>query len=80
MRKKPYQAWIDHVKITRDGEYANINYADPEVGGIHLKVGPGIVDMSDQDILSLHNDVVAAMQASAEAWEDVVVEIPVGKP
>jgi hypothetical protein len=79
MRKNPYQASIDQVKITRDGEYAAIDYADPDVGGMHLKVGPGIVDMSDQDILSLHNDVVAAMQASADEWEDVVVEIPVGK-
>jgi hypothetical protein len=79
MPKKPYQASIDQVKITRDGEYAAIDYADPDVGGMHLKVGSGIVDMSDQDILSLHNDVVAAMQASADEWEDVVVEIPVGK-
>jgi hypothetical protein len=79
MREKPYQASIDQVKITRDGEYAAIDYADPDVGGMHLKVGPGIVDMSDQDILSLHNDVVATMQASADEWEDVVVEIPVGK-
>ena len=80
MRKKPYQVSIDQVKITRDGEYADIVYADPEVGGMNLKVGPGIVEMTDQDILSLHNDVVAAMEASAAEWEEVVVEIPVGKP
>ena len=78
-RKKPRPASVDDVKISRDREYAVIDYADEAIGGMQLHVGPEIANMSDHDILGLHNEVVAAMQASADEWEDVVIEIPVGK-
>jgi len=78
-RKKPSPASMDEVKISRDREYAFIEYADEAIGGINLRIGPEIADMSDRDILAMYNEVVAAMQASADAWEDVVIEIPVGR-
>ena len=77
--KKPRQASMQEVKISRRGEYAVIEYADEAIGEIKLRIGPGIAGMSDRDILELHNEVAAAMQASAEAYEDVVVEIPPGR-
>ena len=78
-RKKPRPASMDEIKISRNREYAIIDYADEAIGGMQLHVGPEIANMSDQDILALHNEVVAAMRGSADAWEDVVIEIPVGK-
>ncbi len=78
-RKKPRPASMDEVKISRDREDAVIEYADEAIGGMNLRIGPEIADMSDRDILALHNEVVLAMQASADAWEDVVIEIPVGR-
>jgi hypothetical protein len=78
-RKKPRPASMDEVKISRDREDAVIKYADEAIGGMNLRIGPKIADMSDRDILALHNKVVSAMQASADAWEDVVIEIPVGR-
>ena len=78
-RKKPRPASMDEVKISRDRDDAVIEYADKAIGGMNLRIGPEIADMSDRDILALHNEVVSAMQASADAWEDVVIEIPVGR-
>ena len=70
---------MDEVKISRRGEHAVIEYADEAIGGTDLYIGPKIEGMSDRDILDVHNTTVTAMQASAEAWEDVVVEIPPGR-
>jgi hypothetical protein len=70
---------MDEVKISRDCGSAVVEYADEAIGGMNLRIGPEIADMSDRDIVALHNEVVAAMQASADAWEDVVIEIPVGR-
>ena len=58
--KKPQKASFDQVKITREGEYAIIENADPTVSVMHLKIGTEIRQMSDQDILDLFNDVIDA--------------------
>ena len=62
-RKAPRPASMDEIRISRDREYAVIDYADEAIGGMQLHVGPEIANMSDQDILALHNAVVAAMRA-----------------
>jgi hypothetical protein len=59
-RKKPRPASVDEVKISRDREYAVIDYADEAIGDMQLHVGPEIANMSDHDILALHNEAVAA--------------------
>ena len=79
-RNKPRPASMDEVKISRQGEYAIIEYADEAIGGTNLRVGPSIEHMSDRDILDLHNMTVAAMRALAESYDDVVIEIPPGRP
>lgn len=78
-RKKPRPVSMDEVRVRRDGEDAIIEYADEEIGAVNLRIGPRIADMSDRDIVELHNEVVVASRASAEAWGDVVVEIPPGR-
>ena len=37
--KRPYVASADEVRITRDGDYAIIEYADPKVTTTNLTVG-----------------------------------------
>lgn len=78
--KKPHIAAIDEVTISRDGEYADIVYHDPSVGGVNLKIGPEIDSMTDRDILDCHNRVVAAMQHAVETYRHVAVEVPPGSP
>src|SRR4030067_1603447 len=78
--KKPIVATKHGVTITRQGEYAIINYKDPGISSVHLKVGPRITDMTDQDILKLHNTVITRMNRLAAEYHHVAVEIPLGKP
>ncbi len=78
--KRRFVASLDQVKITRDGESANIEYADSTVGGTSLTLGPKIHGMTDQDILDCHNEIIETMDELRATSEHVAREIPVGKP
>jgi hypothetical protein len=78
--KKPQRASLDEVHIERDGEYAVITFADNTVGGMNLKLGPEVQRMTDLEILERFNEVVDAMEAGVNAWDQTVIEIPAGKP
>jgi hypothetical protein len=49
-------------------------------GGMDLKIGPRVHEMSDEKLLEMHNETVKSMQTSRESYEHVAVEIPVGRP
>lgn len=70
---------IDEVKITRKGEYAHFDYADPKMGGLSAKVGPGIRKMTNADLLRWHNEFVRSRQALRQTYKHVAIEI-VGRP
>jgi hypothetical protein len=78
--KRPQRASLDEVRIERDGEYAVITFADDTIGGMNLKLGQEIQRMTDLEILERFNEVVAAMEENVNAWDQTVIEIPVGKP
>jgi len=78
--KRPQRASLDEVRIERDGEYAVITFADDTVGGMNLKLGPEVQRMTDLEILERFNEIVAAMEANVNAWDQTVIEIPPGKP
>ena len=78
--KKPMIARLDDVTIKRDGETAVIDYLDLTISGVNLTIGPRIVEMTDQDILDCHNDVLRAQQISMVNYKHVAVEIPEGLP
>jgi hypothetical protein len=78
--KRPQRASLDEVRIERDGDYAVITFADDAIGGMNLKLGQEIQRMTDLEILEQFNEVVAAMEANVNAWDQTVIEIPVGKP
>lgn len=70
---------IDEVKVTRKGEYAHFDYADPKLGGLSVKVGPGIRKMTDAGLVQYHNEFVRSRQRLARTYKHVAVEI-VGRP
>lgn len=78
--KRPYRASLDQVRISRHGEEAVVEYAEPGVWTTHLKLGPEVQGMTDQEILDRHNDVLEAMERLREGYEHVAIEIPPGKP
>ena len=75
-KKKPIPAVFDQVHITRDGNDAIIEYADPTIPETRLTIGPQIKTMTDRDIVGVFNGVMAAQQRLLEDWDRTVTEIP----
>jgi len=78
-RKKPRIARLDQVRISREGEDAIIEFLDPAIPTTHLRIGPDVQEMTDEDILLLFNQVIAAqIRNRDELGEYVAIEVPVG--
>ncbi len=79
-KKKPRLASPDEVKIFRSGEEAIIAFADATTSTSHLRIGPHVHEMSDQAILDIFNDVMAAQDQLLAESENIVIELPPGRP
>ena len=80
-KKRPRIARADQVRISREGEDAIIEFLDGSTATTHLRVGPQIKTMTDEEILLLFNRVLAAQVRNRdELGEYVAVEVPVGSP
>jgi len=77
--KKPRRASLDEVKITREGDVAVIENADPSVSTTHLTIGPQVQSMTDAEILATFNSVIASQEALLMEHDGTAIEIPVGK-
>ena len=77
--KKPRQASPDEVKISREDDGAVIEFADPTISTTHFKIGPRTHQMSDEAILEMFNDMIAARDQLAAEYENIVIEIPPGQ-
>jgi hypothetical protein len=77
-RKERYIASLDEVIITRKGDYALIAYKEAGVGTTHLQIGPEIAEMSDTEILGLHNERLRAQAKRAAEYKHVAVEVSLG--
>jgi hypothetical protein len=77
--KRRHVASMDEVRITREGEYAVIEFADSKIPTTHLKVGRQLAPMTDQQVLDLFNDCIRAQEQAAAEYEHVAVEVPPGK-
>lgn len=79
--RRPHVASPDEVRISRDGDAAIIEYADPDVATTHLTVGKAKLDkMTDAEILQVWNEHLQARDEFMAGYEHVCVEIPLGKP
>jgi hypothetical protein len=70
--KRPRQASPDQVSITREGDVAVIENADPSISVVRLTVGPDLGSMSDAAILDLFNDVIEAQEKLASKYEGII--------
>ena len=78
MRHRPRIATPDNVTISREREFAIIQFNDSEGGAVHLRLGSAVELMDDTEILELHNDVVRAQLELAATWRPT--EIADGRP
>ena len=63
--KKPYIATLDQVKISREDEYGIIEYTEPNVSSVRLKIGPEVPEMSDEEAAQAQ-EFMKKMMASVE--------------
>ena len=79
--RRPHVASADEVRITRNGDYAEIEYADPKVAVTSLQLGrEKVAAMTDTDILNLWNESIEAREEYLRSHPFNPIEIPVGKP
>jgi hypothetical protein len=79
--KKPVRAVIDQVRITRDGNDVIIDYADPEISGTRVTIGPQLKTMTDRDVVDVFNGMMDALErVRLPGWNKTVVEVQPGKP
>mgnify|MGYP007046924617 CR=1 FL=1 len=78
--RKPRQASLGEVKITRNTGQAVIEFIDPTISTTHFKIGPQVKEMSDQAILGMFNEMISARDQLAAEYENMVIEIPPGQP
>ena len=78
--KRPRPASPDQVRITREGETAVIEYADPSVRVVNLRVGPSLAEMTDTEVLELFNDMLEAQAEIGAGVDPTLTEIPPGRP
>jgi hypothetical protein len=79
-RKRPHVASPDEVRITRKGETAIIEYADPEIWVTNCAIGPKLAEMTDAEVLTMWNDGIEATERLRREHRHVATEIPIGKP
>lgn len=79
--RRPHVASPDEVRITREGDAAIIEYADPDVATTYLTMGKEKLDkMTDAEILQFWNESIEARDEFMAEHDNVCVEIPLGKP
>ena len=81
MPLRPHKASPDELKLTRDGDYVIIAYADDSVATTHFKLGrERIAAMTDDEIIDCWNEYIEARDAARAEYEHVAVEVPPGRP
>ena len=78
--RRPRPASPDEVRISRDGDSAIIEYADPRIRGVHLRLGPALATMTDAQVLERFNLMLEAQAALAADVDRTLTEIPPGRP
>ena len=78
--RRPRIATLDEVIISKEGEYAVIEFCEPGISTMNLKLGPKLNKMTDKQILASFNQTVRAMEEMRGKYVHKPVEIPEGKP
>jgi hypothetical protein len=76
--KVRYIARSPEVIVTRDGDFARIEYKEKDIAAARLEVGPGIRGMSDSEIVEMHNESLRDKARQASECKQVAVEVPLG--
>ena len=76
--KVRYIARLPEVIVTRDGDFARIECKEVDIAASLLKIGPEIREMSDSEIVEMHNETLRDKARRASEYKQVAVEMPLG--
>ena len=76
--KVRYIACLEEVTVTRDHDFARIEYKERDIAATLLQIGPEIREMSDGEIVELHNECLRNEAKQAAENKRVAVEVPLG--
>lgn len=80
-RQKPIIATLNNVEIKREGTAVNFKYINQgDRGGQRIEVGKDTANMTNQELLDIHNHIARKMIESSENYEHIAFETPEGKP
>jgi len=60
--RRPHVATLNEVEITRENEVAVIRFLNPEVATTHLRIGPEVQHMTNEEVLARFNECVMAQE------------------
>ena len=78
--RRPRPASPDEVRITREGDTAVIEYAEPSIRTVHLRFGPALAGMTDAQVLERFNAMLEAQAELAASVDRTLTEVPPGRP
>jgi hypothetical protein len=76
--KLHYIAGPNDVTVTRDGDWARIEYKEEGIPASHLEIGPEIAGMSHGEILEAYNEFLRNDAKLATKRKHVAIEVPLG--
>jgi hypothetical protein len=76
--KVRYIACLEEVTVTRGRDFARIEYKERDIAATLLQIGPEIREMSDGEILELHNEGLRNDARQTAEYKQVAVEVPLG--
>jgi len=78
--KERYIVRPDEVIVTRQDDSAVIEYKEKGISTTHLKIGSEMAEMSDEEIVELHNECLRSQAKLAAEYKHVAIELPLGSP
>ena len=78
--RRPRPASPDEVRITLEGDTAVVEYADPSIRGVHLRLGPALAGMTDAEVLDRFNAMLEAQAERNASVDWTLTEVPPGRP
>jgi hypothetical protein len=79
-KMRPGRMSLDMVQIERRGDTAILTPRDPAVAVTHLRLGPQLALMGEEEILAWFNATISAQDRLAAERPYVAIEVPPGRP
>jgi hypothetical protein len=78
--KPHYQVRLGEVRFVRNGEWLQVQYPEPDIPSYHFHLGPGLVNLTEQELVDIWNDHLRTMPSPTADYKQLAIEDPMGSP